>query len=111
MFATRKILTVLSVAFVLAVFTSTASAADREVVAYRLAKWKTVHFDDAKRAETHAKTIKRLGCDVKTGDHGGHIDVSYQCPKWREISLDSHAKAHSWEKWLQASGFETSHQH
>ncbi|MCA9067605.1 MAG: hypothetical protein KDA84_01695 [Planctomycetaceae bacterium] len=108
---TRSLFTVLSLAVALTALTTTAQAADREVVAYRLTNWKTVHFDDAKRADTHAQTIKRLGCEVKTGDHGGHIDVSYRCTEWREISLDSHSQAHRWEDWLKASGFETRHSH
>ena len=108
---THTIVLALCMAFITATLTSTASAADREVVAYRLTNWKTVHFDDAKRADAHTKTVKRLGCEVKTGDHGGHIDVSYRCSEWREISLESHDKAHSWEKWLKASGFETRHDH
>lgn len=111
MFATQNTLTALAAAIALVALTSTASAAEQEVVAYRLAAWKTVHFDDARRAETHAKTVKQLGCEVKSGSHGGHIDVSYRCSKWRKISLNSHDKAHQWENWLKACGFETRHQH
>lgn len=111
MSVTHKMLSVLALAFALATFTSSASAADREVVAYRLANWKTFHFEDAKKAETHVKTVKGLGCEVKSDDHDGHIDVSYRCAEWREISLDSHDKAHNWEKWLKACGFETRHEH
>jgi hypothetical protein len=111
MSVTHKIVSILTLTFALATFTSSARAAEREVVAYRLANWKTIHFDDSRRADIHVQTIKRLGCEVKSGDHGGHIDVSYRCTEWREISLDSHDKAHEWEGWLKASGFETRHQH
>jgi hypothetical protein len=108
---TKTLIAMFGLALALAGFTNTASAQDREVVAYRLTAWKTIHFDDAKKAETHAQTVKKLGCEVKTGDHGGHVDVSYRCAEWREISLDTHSKAHSWEKWLKSSGFETRHEH
>ena len=108
---TRNMLTVLSLALCFSALATSAQAADREVVAYRLTNWKTIHFDDAQKADIQAKTVKRLGCEVKTGDHGGHVDVSYRCPEWREISLDSHSKAHNWEDWLKASGFETRHEH
>jgi len=107
----RKVLLALSLVFSWVVFAPSASAAEQEVVAYRLMAWKTVHFDDAQRADNHVSTLRRLGCDVRTGDHGGHIDVTYRCPEWREISLDSHAKAHTWQGWLNASGFETRHEH
>lgn len=109
--APQKLLIVLSLAFTLTAFTTSASAADRELVAYRLVSWKTIHFDDAQQADNHVKTIQRLGCEIRTGNHGGHIDVSFRCPQWREISLDTHTKAHNWETWLKGSGFETHHQH
>ena len=86
-------------------------AAKREVVAYRAEKWQSAHFDDAKRVETHVATLKKLGCEVKTSQHGGHTDVSHRCPKWREIAFDTHEKAHEWEEWLKANGFETRHSH
>ncbi len=88
-----------------------ASAEEQYVVEYRLTKWKTLHFDETKKAETHLATVKKLGCEVKAGDHGGHIDVSYRCPEWRSLAVETDAGAHKWEKWLRASGFETTHQH
>jgi hypothetical protein len=107
----QKLLTALTMAIALAGFTLRAPAAEREVVAYRLPGWKTIHFDDVRRADIHVQTVKRLGCEVKVDDHGGHVDVSYRCLEWQEISLDSHSQAHKWEDWLKASGFETRHQH
>ena len=86
-------------------------AAKREVVAYRAEKWQSAHFDDAKRVEKHVATLKKLGCEVKTSQHGGHTDVSHRCPKWMEIAFDTHEKAHAWEEWLKANGFETRHSH
>ena len=89
----------------------TVQAAEKEIIEYRLKDWKTVEFEDAKKAKTHFDTVKKLGCEARQEDHNGHIDVSYRCPKWRQISLKSHADAHNWERWLEASGFETKHVH
>ncbi len=82
-----------------------------EVISFRLPNWKSAHFDDAKSAEANFKTFKQIGCEVEQGQHGGHFDVRYRCPKWRSISFKSHDDAHRWERWLKASGFETSHKH
>ena len=108
---TRRLFTALTAAVALTALAPSAPAAEREVVAYRLEKWTSAHFDDAKRAEKHVATLKKLGCEVKTGKHGGHTDVTYRCPKWLEIAFDTHDKAHAWEKWLKANGFETRHAH
>lgn len=82
-----------------------------EVVQYRLPSWKSGHRDSSSQAESLADTLRMLGCEVKKGAHGGHFDVTYRSPKWRSIGLENHEAAHNWEKWLQASGFETSHDH
>jgi hypothetical protein len=86
-------------------------AAAPEVINFRLPQWKAAHFDDAKSAEANFKTFKQLGCEVEQGQHGSHFDVRYRCPAWRGISFESHDEAHRWERWLNASGFETSHKH
>lgn len=92
-------------------FANSALAAEKEIVGYRLQKWKTIHFDDGQKANIHIKAVKKLGCEVKKDDHGSHIDVTYRCPKWQEIALKTHDSARQWEKWLKASGFETKHAH
>ena len=86
-------------------------AAGSEIVRYQLSDWKAKHIHDAKKADTIAKTLKKLGCELKKDQHNGHIDVKYRCPKWRQLSLDSHADAHKWEKWLKEFGFKTQHKH
>ena len=101
----------LAVAMVGVIATKPATAAEKEVVAYRLAKWKTIEFEDTNKAKLHYTTIKKLGCEVKQEPHKGHVDVSYRCPKWRKMELKNHSSAHQWEKWLKASGFETKHEH
>ena len=111
MFHAKSLLVTFAVAFLLAVVADAASAAQKEVVSYRLKEWKTVEFEDAKKAKTHYDTIKKLGCEVKQNQHDGHIDVTYRCPEWKQIALKSHSDAHKWEKWLKASGFETKHAH
>jgi hypothetical protein len=87
------------------------TAAEKFLVDYRVTKWKTTHFDDAKTAGLHHTTVTKLGCQAKKESHSGHYDVSYVCPQWRRIALKTHNEAHQWEKWLRASGFETKHTH
>ena len=82
-----------------------------ETVAFRMPASKSAHFDRRTDAQSDADTLKMLGCDVKQGSHSGHYDVTYRCPKWRTIGLESHDDAHKWEKWLKAKGFETRHDH
>jgi len=82
-----------------------------EIVRYQLTEWKAKHIHDAKKAETIAATLKKLGCELKKDQHNGHIDVKYRCPKWRELKLDSHDDAHKWEKWLKEYQFKTEHKH
>ena len=91
--------------------TQIAQAAEKFTVTYRCVKWKTIHFEEAEKAKLHYDTVKKLGCEAKQDDHGGHIDVSYRCEKWKEIALKDHDAAHRWEKWLKAAGFETKHTH
>ena len=90
---------------------TTVRAAEKEVVEYRLEKWKTIHFHDAKAAKVHVDAVKKLGCEVKQADHDGHIDVTYRCAEWKKMSLKTHSDAHKWEEWLKKSGFETKHVH
>ncbi|GAA4464317.1 hypothetical protein [Novipirellula rosea] len=82
-----------------------------EVVRYQLKDWKAKHIHDTKKADTIAKTLKKLGCEVKTDQHNGHLDVKYRCPEWHELKLDSHDDAHKWEKWLKEFHFTTEHKH
>ena len=88
-----------------------AFAVEREIVSFRLQQWKSAHFDDAATAQANFETFTRIGCEAEQHQHGGHFDVRYRSPKWRNISLTSHAEAHQWEGWLKKLGFETTHQH
>jgi hypothetical protein len=89
----------------------TAEAAEEFAVSYRLPQWKTLHFHDDAKAESHYQAVKNLGCEVKKDGHAGHVDVSYRCPQWKQITLKTDDLAHQWEAWLKASGFETQHAH
>ena len=82
----------------------------KELVSYRLEKWKTTHSEGDK-ADKLVGTLKKLRCEVKVGSHGGHTDVNYRCSKWQQLSLKSHEEAHQWESWLKKLGFETQHTH
>ncbi len=94
-----------------ALATTASMAAGDEIVRYQLTEWKAKHIHDAKKADTIAKTLKKLGCELKKEQHNGHIDVKYRCPKWHELKLDSHDDAHKWEKWLKEYEFKTEHKH
>ncbi len=86
-------------------------AASDEIVRYQLTDWKAKHIHDTKKADTIAKTLKKLGCELKKEQHNGHIDVKYRCPKWHELKLNSHDEAHKWEAWLKEYNFKTQHKH
>ena len=85
--------------------------AAKYTIAFRLGKWKSMHFDDAELAKHHLATVKQLGCDAREEKHGGHTDVTYRCAAWRPLVVGSEELAHQWESWLQNSGFETLHGH
>ena len=56
-----------------------------EIVEYRLEKWKTAHAEGDVKVDELVGTLKKLRCEVKVGDHGGHRDVNYRCPKWQQL--------------------------
>lgn len=111
LFALGRLATVIAAVTAITMGMGVAEAAEKFTVTYRCAKWKTVHFEESEKAKVHYDTVKKLGCEVKQDDHGGHIDVSYRCEKWREIALKDHEATHRWEKWLKSAGFETKHTH
>lgn len=82
-----------------------------EVVAYQLADWHEMHFDDAKKATEHMQTVKGMGCEVKETKHDGHIDIVYRCVAWKEKKFGTHKLADQWIGWMKASGFDTHHAH
>jgi hypothetical protein len=104
-------LMVVTAALVTIVAPNAACAAEKAAVKYRLTKQKTVHLNDGKVAKGYDQLLKKFGCESKLGGHGGHYDLTYSCPKWREAEFDGHASAHKWQAWLQRLGFETTHKH
>lgn len=82
-----------------------------EMVAYRLAEWHEMHFDDPAKAAQHLKAVQDLGCEARQANHGGHIDIVYRCPTWRQVPVQTHALAEQWLGWLKGSGFDTHHPH
>lgn len=82
-----------------------------ETLAFVLPEWKTMHFEDAAKAQQHVDMVKKLGCEVKQGKHTGHIDVSYRCPNWKSMQVETHKLAEQWLGWLKSSGFDVSHGH
>lgn len=80
-------------------------------VAYRLNETKTIHFDDARKAQLHLDAVKKLGCEAKMEDHGNHMDVMYRLTSWKALTLADEKTAHQWEDWMKKSGFETVHAH
>jgi hypothetical protein len=82
-----------------------------ETLAFVLPEWKTMHFEDAAKAQQHLDMVTKLGCEVKQGKHAGHIDLSYRCPNWKSMEVKTHALAEQWLGWLKGSGFDVSHGH
>jgi hypothetical protein len=87
------------------------AAENKEIVRYRLTKWKSVHTGKETDAKKMVATLKQLKCEYKMHQHGDHIDVIYRCPAWKQLSLKDHKTAHQWEAWLKKYGFETQHIH
>lgn len=105
-------LAVLAAAAVVPVGLESSAIADgSHVVKFRLPAKKSAHFDDKRAAGKFSESLKQLGCDVKTENHGGHLDVTYRCPEWRSVEAESDEAAHRWESWLKKNGFETAHKH
>ncbi len=79
-----------------------------KTVAYQLVQWKTMHFDEAAKAKQHAAMARKLGCEVKEAQHGGHTDVTYRCTEWKTMEVADTKMADQWGGWLKASGFDVS---
>lgn len=83
----------------------------KATVQFRLLIPKTVHLHDTDQATQIVTTLKLIGCEVSTNNHGNHIDTTFSCPRWSTIALPTDGSAHSWQTWLDESGFETKHTH
>ena len=105
------LLVVVAMAFLCSVSAKAAYAAEKASIQYRLVQQKTIHLNDGKIAKSYEQSLKKFGCEVKLGNHGGHFDLTYHCPKWRAAEFDGHDAAHQWQNWLKQLGFETAHSH
>lgn len=76
-------------------------------VGFRLASWKTIHTHDQESVKSNVATLKKLGCEVATNNHGDHVDVRYRCVNWKSMELPSEQLAVQWTDWLSDKGLET----
>lgn len=90
---------------------SSIMAAEEEVFvfAYRAPEPKTTEFEDPKKAAAFEKALAKLGCESKAESHDGHIDVTFQQPRWTLVTLQSEELVHKWQDWLNVAGCETLH--
>ena len=90
---------------------SSIMAAEEEVFvfAYRAPEPKTKEFEDPNKAAAFEKALKKLGCESKAESHDGHIDVTFQQPRWTLVTLQSEELVHKWQDWLNDAGCETLH--
>lgn len=93
------------------VVTNTPAENHPEAVKYRLAAWRTLHFDAARDAKAHVAMFKMLGCEVTMAKHNGHEDVKFRCPSWKALGVSTHQEAHGWMQALKKYGFATLHEH
>ena len=74
---------------------------------FRMPQWKTIHSHSAEEAETAIATLKKLGCEVTSDNHGNHIDVKYRCSEWKTLNLATDQLVNQWSTWCNAKGMET----
>lgn len=101
----------LALAVTMVLLPSLASAAEDEqfMIAFRMVKPTTMEFEDAAKGKAHIDALKKIGCKAKPENHDGHMDVTYQQPKWTELTVASDELVHQWQGWLTKAGFETLH--
>lgn len=78
-------------------------------LAFRMEDWGAAHFHDEAKAKKHIEVLKQLGCEVKTVDHDGHLDVQCRTTFWKSLALKDQAQVDQWQKWFDAFGFDTIH--
>lgn len=87
------------------------AATKKPTVRYRMIAKKKVHLHEPDQAKQIVNTLKMIGCQVTTNQHGDHLDATFVCPAWKTMELESCKNAHSWQDWLKETGFETEHTH
>lgn len=86
---------------------ATQTSAPIKKLGFRVTQWKTIHTNSEEQAQTELETLKRIGCEVASENHGNHIDVRYQCTEWKTIKLATDQLVSQWANWCQAKGMET----
>lgn len=79
------------------------------ILGFRMLDWNTKHMHDAAAATQHAETLRKLGCEVKTAQHNGHIDVQCRTVYWKSLALDGQDQLQQWKAWLELAGFDVIH--
>ena len=77
------------------------------IVGYRAPEWKTLHTASTAGAEKTIATLKRIGCEVQTNNHGDHVDIKFRCQEWRSMKVKTHTLQAQWSNWCENQGLET----
>ena len=77
-----------------------------KIVGYRTTDWQTVHTASSDEADQTVATLKRIGCEVDTNNHGDHIDIKFRCPEWRSMKVKTHTLQAQWSSWCESQGLE-----
>ena len=77
-----------------------------KIVGYRATEWKTVPTASSEEATETAATLKRIGCEVDTSEHGDHIDIKFRCPEWHSMKVKTHTLQSQWSTWCETQGME-----
>lgn len=74
-------------------------------ISFRTQKPTTAHLKTEKEIKETTELLKKIGCELKTNQHDGHVDVSYECRYWKTITLKTPAEVAQWDAWLTSKGF------
>ncbi len=85
------------------------AAGNKLILGFRMLDWKAKHIHSPEAAVTHAETLRKLGCEVKTDEHDGHTDVQARTVYWKSLALDTQEQLQQWKSWLEQAGFDVIH--
>lgn len=74
-------------------------------ISFRTQKPTVAHLTSEKEIKETTDLLKQIGCDVKSEQHDGHIDIKYECRYWKSITLKTPAEVKQWDEWLTSKGF------
>ena len=83
------------------------AAAPLKKLGFRVIDWKTIHSKTEAEAQQDIATLKKIGCEVTSENHGNHIDIKYRCPEWKAIKLATDDLVSQWSGWCLTKGMET----